>query len=700
MKLKTKYLLNIILLLVILAACNKTTPTGTPDLSGTTDQPGSTDIPPTSFPIPVGTITPDPSMDPNCNLQWSRLRVGDTAYLTAGDRPSRVRSEPLKDPGNVIGQIFSGIVVMVVDGPVCADGMMFWKVEHDSIPGGSGWVAEGDGDHKHWLDPNNCATGFTTLYRYHYAVVRPGVAGLRVYDQSGSDGTVIADISAGVVVKIVDGPYCTDNTSDRLIYWKVESNAIPGGSGWVSEKDMEDELWVRYLEYLPVDPLAFPQPPSLSTILYTPQSGASLELADLENSGQIAYIQDDWAWVSDADGSDAFELQNPLGSYATPSYLSWSADAKSVAMVIGKRFFLLSTVEIDNDLQAFEPVTDPQYYSDISWSFDNQYIAFTANYSIYVMKSDGSDLHEISLNHDDCQSPTWSPYGTYIAYICWEYGASLYLSRADAPGTQTFEAMGDTVAWSPDGMYLAYNDPEDGLSIVEAATGAHAQTLVPEGSDFFAWSPDSKSIAFTYQDQIYLVTIADSSIHNISGHTATEPFDFASGSLGWSPDGKYILFEFQTFSFSKNVWTVDPIYILDVATGARVQVVEKGTLPVWSPVIEYPIVQNPDCTNGWSHLRAGETARLMGAPTDPPNRVRSEGSQSADQVGVLYPGTVVDLIEGPVCADGLVYWKVRGTIYPADPNSTTVPPDLGWTAEGSWSATNESPEYWLEPILP
>jgi hypothetical protein len=40
----------------------------------------------------------------------------------------------------------------VIEGPVCADGLIFWKVENNSIPDGTGWTAEGDGA-EYWLEP-------------------------------------------------------------------------------------------------------------------------------------------------------------------------------------------------------------------------------------------------------------------------------------------------------------------------------------------------------------------------------------------------------------------------------------------------------------------------------------------------------------------------------------------------------------------
>jgi hypothetical protein len=73
---------------------------------------------------------------------------------------------------------------------------------------------------------------------------------------------------------------------------------------------------------------------------------------------------------------------------------------------------------------------------------------------------------------------------------------------------------------------------------------------------------------------------------------------------------------------------------------------------------------------------------VAGAENDPPNRVRSEPSISDNVIAQIYPGTIVKVIEGPVCADSLVFWKVE---------NANIPGNNGWTAEGDGN------EYWLEP---
>ncbi len=81
-----------------------------------------------------------------------------------------------------------------------------------------------------------------------------------------------------------------------------------------------------------------------------------------------------------------------------------------------------------------------------------------------------------------------------------------------------------------------------------------------------------------------------------------------------------------------------------------------------------------------SRLWAGGYAYVI---PDPPlaNRVRDGAGTSFRQIGTIEPGWGMQILEGPVCADGLVWWKVR-----------SFNEDLtGWTAE------QDGKSYWLAP---
>ena len=88
-----------------------------------------------------------------CAGKYTRLLPGIEAVVAGArtDLPNRVRSGPGLS-NEVISQIYPPLLVKVIEGPVCADGLVFWKVGNSMIPGGSGWTAEGDGT-EHWLEP-------------------------------------------------------------------------------------------------------------------------------------------------------------------------------------------------------------------------------------------------------------------------------------------------------------------------------------------------------------------------------------------------------------------------------------------------------------------------------------------------------------------------------------------------------------------
>jgi hypothetical protein len=100
---------------------------------------------------PKSTPTPVSMATPNCDKGFSRLSIGETITVIEVGHPNRVRATPHVSNDNIIGQISSGMTGKIVDGPVCQDGLVFWKIESQSVPGGSGWTAEGDGTNR-WLE--------------------------------------------------------------------------------------------------------------------------------------------------------------------------------------------------------------------------------------------------------------------------------------------------------------------------------------------------------------------------------------------------------------------------------------------------------------------------------------------------------------------------------------------------------------------
>lgn len=104
----------------------------------------------TPLATPMPPIIPSPT--PHCASGWSRLEWGMDAIVTPGELSNWVRSAPNTNLDNIISKLYPGAIVHVIEGPWCNNGLVFWKVENDTIPGGSGWTAEGDGT-EYYLEP-------------------------------------------------------------------------------------------------------------------------------------------------------------------------------------------------------------------------------------------------------------------------------------------------------------------------------------------------------------------------------------------------------------------------------------------------------------------------------------------------------------------------------------------------------------------
>jgi hypothetical protein len=86
-----------------------------------------------------------------CAGKLTHLMPTVQAVVVDRGTPADVRSEPSAG-GNVTAQLNAGTIVKIMEGPVCADGLVFWKVNNETLPGGSGWIIEWDGTN-YWLEP-------------------------------------------------------------------------------------------------------------------------------------------------------------------------------------------------------------------------------------------------------------------------------------------------------------------------------------------------------------------------------------------------------------------------------------------------------------------------------------------------------------------------------------------------------------------
>ena len=195
------------------------------------------------------------------------------------------------------------------------------------------------------------------------------------------------------------------------------------------------------------------------------------------------------------------------------------------------------------------------FLSAPSWSPDGSKLAFVSvqdgSPDIWLMNSDGSDPVNLTQHEAKDHSPAWSPDGEWIAFasvrdsLYWE----LYLMRPDGSDVQRLtwweDASDLSPTWSPDGTRIAFASKRDGnweIYMMDRDGGNLVRLTDHEADDTNpAWSPDGGRIAFASTrdgyPEIYVMAIAGGDAVNISN----APFSSEHGPT-WSPDGGRIAF--------------------------------------------------------------------------------------------------------------------------------------------------------------
>ena len=146
----------------------------------------------------------------------------------------------------------------------------------------------------------------------------------------------------------------------------------------------------------------------------------------------------------------------------------------------------------------------------------------------------------------------------------------------------------------------------------------------------------------------------------------------------------------EIFLASGSVWVSSyreaMLYQLNPENGEVIGAISTGNKP--QPSATPTLTATPDPAAAWnactdtyeSHLNVGVYAKVNEEPPVP-NRVRVEPNSGSTILDYIYPGEVVEIIAGPTCANGWVWWNVRSI-------SRGI---TGWTSEGDGN------EYWLVP---
>jgi len=152
---------------------------------------------------------------------------------------------------------------------------------------------------------------------------------------------------------------------------------------------------------------------------------------------------------------------------------------------------------------------NPSSLADIElprWSPDGKWIAFMARqndrpWRIYLIGSDGTNLHEASIGSDNQGAPTWSPDGRHIFYAnlrCEEQGVCAVheIDRATSQETIIPGSEGLTTArLSPNGRFIAALRPDKHQIFLFSRETRQWRKLADgiNGNDL-VWAPDSACV--------------------------------------------------------------------------------------------------------------------------------------------------------------------------------------------------------------
>jgi hypothetical protein len=222
-------------------------PTATPTLPPVTEQPpvaaGEPEVltvtqapvlavdSPTAAPTATFTPTPIPG---TALASGQQARVTAPAGLNYRDTPST--------GGNLMGQLGTGQLVNILEGPVSADGFTWWKM--DDRLGNVGWGADGDGETE-WLSPQ---------VGEPQPANRPPAVGDRVVVTMGDNGQLslrslpgteaplVKRVNTGAQLTVLAGPQAADGYT-----WYQIRTDDGGTEGWAADGDGADR-WLSPLE--------------------------------------------------------------------------------------------------------------------------------------------------------------------------------------------------------------------------------------------------------------------------------------------------------------------------------------------------------------------------------------------------------------------------------------------------------------------
>lgn len=238
--------------------------------------------------------------------------------------------------------------------------------------------------------------------------------------------------------------------------------------------------------------------------------------AEVEAHPYLATATDIIFFTSNRDGEQSIYTMNPDGRDISrignlPSNSAGPDWSPVTDLIVFHADYRIYTVRLDGS--ELQQLTDSGLDEWATWSPNGRQIAFHSwrdgDMEIFVMNRDGSNIRQVTSNRVDDGFPEWSPDGERIVFqrdvVSGERGNSdIFVINVDGTGEQrlTNNRRWDWVPnWSPDGQQIAFMafDGSDWEIFAVDANGRNERQLTNNNVDDFDpdWSTDSRQIAFT-----------------------------------------------------------------------------------------------------------------------------------------------------------------------------------------------------------
>lgn len=185
---------------------------------------------------PTGSVQlPTPQPVPECNLA-TRLSIGLRARVTTfPPQANALNSQPARPSRDsrslLLATIPVGGTMVLLNGPVCNDGVLWWQVNYNGIIGWTGEGAEG----VYWLEPLTAADACPPLLPPRLRIGGTARVTLGAPNALRTQPTVnaqlsrvIGNIPGGQSFSVLNGPICADGYT----WWQVN---YQGMVGWTPE---------------------------------------------------------------------------------------------------------------------------------------------------------------------------------------------------------------------------------------------------------------------------------------------------------------------------------------------------------------------------------------------------------------------------------------------------------------------------------